>query len=221
MTRRGLASAVLLVVVGLAPVSAGAEIFRYTDDRGNSFYVDGLDNVPQEYRARAVPLGLRNAPATPAPPPAAPGVQGPARNGPGAAPGAPAPPAKPGGATIRFTPGQRIMVDVRINGSASANLLLDTGADRTMINPRALVAAGIPLARPVGSARVTGVAGSDQVSFVVVDSLEIGEARVGRLAVASYDVGGGVGDGLLGRDFLDRFNVTIDSVNGVVKLDPK
>jgi hypothetical protein len=48
----------------------------------------------------------------------------------------------------------------------------------------------------------------------------VGEARVGRMQVASYDVSG-AGDGLLGRDFLDRFNVTIDSTNGVVTLSPK
>jgi predicted aspartyl protease len=98
--------------------------------------------------------------------------------------------------------------------------LLDTGADKTMINPRVLVAAGVSLSRPVGTTRVTGVAGSDQVNFVVIDSLEIGEARVGRMPVASYDVSG-AGDGLLGRDFLDRFTINIDSANGVVTLSPK
>jgi len=30
-----------------------------------------------------------------------------------------------------------------------------------------------------------------------------------------------VGDGLLGRDFLDQFNVNIDSSRGVVTLAPK
>lgn len=219
MTRARLAFAVLLAVAWLAPAPAAAEIYRYTDDRGNSYYVEGIENVPQEYRARAVPLGMRNAPAAPAPPPAAPaapGAPGPAPNGPRPAPGAP----KPGGTSIRYTPGQRIMVDVRVNGTTSANLLLDTGADKTMINPRVLLAAGATISRPAGSARVTGVAGSEDVSFVFVDSLEVGDARVGRIPVASYDVAG-AGDGLLGRDFLDRFNVTIDSTNGVIRLDPK
>ena len=45
-----------------------------------------------------------------------------------------------------------------------------------------------------------------------IESLEVGEARVGRMLVGSYDSGHGVGgDGLLGRDFLDQFNVNIDS----------
>jgi predicted aspartyl protease len=193
----------------LAPSPAAAEIFKYTDASGNSHYVEGLDSVPQEYRSRAVPLGLRNAPPGSTPEPATAARSGPA-----------GPSAPKGGAIIRYTPGQQIMVDVRINGSTSAKLLLDTGADGTMINPRVLAAAGASLTRPVGSSRITGVAGSDTVTVVVIDSLEVGEARVGRMRVASYDVAG-AGDGLLGRDFLDRFTINIDSTNGVVTLSPK
>lgn len=205
---------VLAGLVLLGPVPAAAEIYRYTDATGTSHYVEGIDSVPQEYRARAAPVGLRNAPAgAPTPAPTGPGA---ALGRPGAAPGVP----RAGAATIKYTPGQRIMVDVKINGSANANLLLDTGADRTMINPRVLVSAGASISRPVGTTRVTGVAGSDEVSFVVIDSLEVGEARVGRMQVASYDVAG-AGDGLLGRDFLDRFSVNIDSAAGVVTLSPK
>ena len=216
VTRAVIAFPLLAGLAVLAPAPAAAEIYRYTDAGGNSYYVEGLENVPQEYRARAVPLGLRNAPATIPAAPVSPGRPGLAPLGPGTAPGAP----KPGGTSIKYTPGQRIMVDVKVNGTASANLLLDTGADKTMINPRVLVAAGAAISRPVGSARITGVAGADEVSFVVIDSLEVGEARVGRMQVASYDVAG-AGDGLLGRDFLDRFSVNIDSANGVVTLSPK
>jgi predicted aspartyl protease len=202
----------LAVLATLTPLSAAAEIFRYTDTAGVPHYVEGIDSVPQEFRARAVPMRL--------PPLGAPAVTPPAST-PGR-PGAAAPVASvpKGGTTIKYTPGKAIMVDVKINGSTNANLLLDTGADTTMINPRVLVAAGASLSRPVGTTRVTGVTGSDSVNFVTIESLEVGEARAGRMHVASYDVTG-AGDGLLGRDFLDRFSVNIDSTNGVVTLSPK
>jgi predicted aspartyl protease len=203
----------LAALATFTPLSATAEIFRYTDAAGVPHYVDGIDSVPQEFRARAVPMRL--------PPPGAPAVAPPAstpgRPAPGAGPVASAP---KGATTIKYTPGKAIMVDVKINGSTSANLLLDTGADTTMINPRVLVAAGASLARPVGTTRVTGVAGSDNVNFVTIESLEVGEARAGRMHVASYDITG-AGDGLLGRDFLDRFTLNIDSTNGIVTLSPK
>jgi predicted aspartyl protease len=122
---------------------------------------------------------------------------------------------------VRYTPGERIVVDVRLNGRSPARLLLDTGADRTLITPRALVAAGAEMTRPVARGEMRGVTGSDQVVYVVLDTIEIGEARVERLPVAAYEMGSRDSDGLLGRDFLDRFNVSIDAARGVVTLQPK
>jgi hypothetical protein len=67
---------------------------------------------------------------------------------------------------------------------------------------------------------VTGVAGSQQMQFVRIESLEVAGAVVGGLTVAAHQIEG-AGDGLLGRDFLDNFSVTIDSTKGVVTLTPK
>jgi len=39
--------------------------------------------------------------------------------------------------------------------------------------------------------------------------------------VAAYEMPQSTGDGLLGRDFLDRFTVSIDSSRGVVTLTSK
>ena len=53
-------------------------------------------------------------------------------------------------------------------------------------------------------------------------SIEVEGARFGPLMVVSHDSGLGSGrDGLLGRDFLDNFIVTIDSAARVVTLTPK
>jgi predicted aspartyl protease len=113
------------------------------------------------------------------------------------------------------------MVDARVNGSHSVRLLLDTGADRTLIAPRALAAAGVSLVRGGVKGSIVGVTGPAQAEGVRIDSLEIGEARVGPLLVISYDMNQPGSDGLLGRDFLDRFNVSIDSSRGVVTVSPK
>jgi Aspartyl protease len=197
----GIAACLLIAV---SPRNAHAQYYRYTDERGQNHYVDGLEKVPAPLRGSAVPLGLRNAPVT-APDSAAP---------------TPARPAA--GAVIKYTPGQRIMVDVKINGSFTAPLLLDTGADRTMISPRTLQAAGVAITRPVATGNITGATGTDRINYVFVDSLEVGEARVGRMPVGSYELAGtGAGDGLLGRDFLDQFKITFDAAKGEVHLAPK
>ena len=195
----------LTVLLALGPASVGAQIYRWVDENGVPHFADGLDSVPDRYRSKAIPLGMKNAPA---PDPAAPG-----------SPGAQA---SSGQATIRFVPGQRIMVDVKINGNAEAQLMLDTGADRTLISPRALQAAGVRISAPVASGQIMSATGSERIPYVVVDSLEVGEAKVGRMPVGAYNLPStDVGDGLLGRDFLDQFKVSIDSAKGTVTLSPK
>jgi hypothetical protein len=193
-----------VVTVFLAFVGrAAADIYKWTDDSGHSHYVESIDSVPEQYRGRAVALGLRNAPASPTETAAA-GGQG-----------------SSGGTTIRYTPGERIMVDARVNGSHSVRLLLDTGADRTLIAPRALVAAGVSLVRGGVKGSILGVTGRAEVQGVKIESLEVGEARVAPLLVVSYDMNQAGSDGLLGRDFLERFDVAIDSSRGVVTMSPR
>jgi predicted aspartyl protease len=201
MYRATMVGIALSLLVAL-PSATYAQFFRYTDERGQNHYVDGLEKVPERYRGAAVPLGFRNAAATP--------------------PASTSATRTPGAAVIKYTPGQRILVDVKINGSFTSQLLLDTGADRTMISPRTLQAAGVAISRPVATGRVTGATGTDRVNYVIVDSLEVGEARVGRMPVASYELAAtGAGDGLLGRDFLDQFKMTFDAAKGEVHLAPK
>src|SRR5688500_18029467 len=154
-----------LVFVLVLTTPAAAQILRWVDDQGTAHYADGLINVPERYRARAEPVGMRNAPAPP----------------PGAAPAQPVPPAAAGAVTLRYTPGQRILVDVRLNGRTPARLLLDTGADRTLINPQALSAAGVQLSRVVARGEMRGITGTDEVRYVILDSLEIGSARLDRI----------------------------------------
>jgi len=201
-----LRSALLLAVFGLVavlPARVDAEVYRWVDDNGVPHFAGGIDSVPDRYRSRATPMGLKNEPA------GAPG-SGEVKAG------------VSGGTTISFTPGQRILVDVKINGSGGTRLMLDTGADRTLISPRALQAAGVRIAGPAATGQIVGATGSERIQFVAVDSLEVGDARVDRMLVGSYGLPTtDVGDGLLGRDFLDQFNVNIDSGKGVLTLSPK
>jgi len=194
---------VALVLLLRWPVPADAQIYRWVDDNGVPHYADGIDSVPDRYRSKAVPLGMKNSPAgTPAP----------------GTPGAKA----SGETSIRFIPGQRIMVDARINGNADAKLLFDTGSDKTFVAAHALQAAGVRIAAPTTtSAEIRGATGTTPVQFVFIDSLEVGESRTGRMAVGiGLSVVEGA-DGTLGRDFIDQFNVNIDSAKGVVTLTPK
>jgi len=182
----------------IAPASA--QIYRWTDERGNVQFSQGIQSVPSQFRGGAVIVGPQT-PATSEP----------------TAPSAPA----AGVARIPFTPGQPIVVAAKINGGGTTQLILDTGAQGTLISPTALAALGISYRNAVRGS-IKGVTGDANVLAVRIESIEVDGARFGPLMVVSHDSGLGSGrDGLLGRDFLDNFIVTIDSAARVVTLTPK
>jgi hypothetical protein len=121
---------------------------------------------------------------------------------------------------IPFAPGEAILVSVRIGGVGPLTLILDTGADRTMVAPAALARLGIALIEGA-RAEVRGVTGTSQGGLVLVPSMEVGEAKVGPLRIIALDADLKKADGLLGRDFLEHFTVTIDARERMVTLVPK
>lgn len=194
---RVIGSILLLLIAVLQPGPAAAQMYRWTDERGQVFYTQGLDSVPERYRAGARLVGAAEPPASQ---PQSPG-------------------ATPGVTRIPFTPGRPIMVKARINDAGTADLMLDTGAQVTVINPRVLAALGVAM-RDVQRSTLRGVTGSTDTLAVTLESVEVAGARVGPLQIVSHDVGF-EGDGLLGRDFLDRFTVNIDNRAGIVTLTPR
>ena len=187
-----IAVVLLLVVATATPASAG--LWRWTSSDGAVHYTSDADSIPDRYRAAAVDVGA-----------------------PAARPEPPSPPA-PTGTVLPFTGGP-VVVQVRLNG-VPLSLLLDTGADRTVIAPAALARAGIDPASgtPV---QIRGVTGSAAATLVPVPLLDVAGARVGPLSVIVHAVPGDTLDGLLGRDVLDAFTVTFDSTAGRVTLAPR
>jgi hypothetical protein len=129
---------------------------------------------------------------------------------------------RPPHGTIRYVPGSGpIIVPVMLNGRTTARLVLDTGADTSVVKPQLLRAAGIDLSRPVARGTIRGVTGKVEVSYFPVH-LEAAGHRALVPAVVAFDTfEDGFADGLLGRDFLDQFSVAMDPTSGTVKLVPR
>jgi predicted aspartyl protease len=183
----------VLVPGALAGAPTDISVYRWVDDDGTLNYASGLDRVPERHRGSAELV-----------------------------PASPADVVVPAAATVSrlsFVPGEPILVSARIGGAGPITMLLDTGADRTLVSPATLHALGL-LAESAGRTRIKGVAGGAEADVVWVSSLEVGNARTGPLPIIAHDAGLDRAQGLLGRDFLDRFRVTIDSQNGVVILAP-
>jgi len=195
---RGVTTAFILISI-LIPGLVLAEIYYWIDDQGVQYYTTSLERIPEPYRSRAQWL------PTPTSPPAPPELK-PSRS-------------QKGVTKIPFTPDSPVLVSVKINGAGPITLLLDTGSDRTLVAPSVLKRLGISTE---GSSRavIKGVTGMSDVNAVWVETVEVGEARVGPLLIIAHDADLNKADGLLGRDFLSHFNVTIDSKQKVVTLVP-
>ena len=195
---RGWALGLLFISV-LLPGLASADIYYWVDDQGTQYYTTRLESIPEPYRSKAVALPLPTSPPVP------PEIT-------------PRPPQK-GLTKIPFTPGSPVLLSVKINGNGPITLILDTGADRTMVAPSALSRVGISFENSLRGV-VRGVTGASYAEAVWVNSVEVEEAKVGPLLIVAHDAELKVADGLLGRDFLANFNVTIDAKERVVTLAP-
>jgi hypothetical protein len=185
-----------LLLAGLLATSVEGQVYHWVDDQGVIHYTTGIESVPERYRSTARPM----AGAGVDPPAVPPGVSG-------------------GGTTIPFTPGAPILVSARINERGTVALILDTGAERTLVAPAALARLGIATPNTY-DATVHGVTGATRADVVWIQSLEVGDSRAGPLAIIAHDAEITGVDGLLGRDFLSLFSVTIDTRGSVVTLEP-
>jgi Aspartyl protease/Domain of unknown function (DUF4124) len=201
MTAMRLGTVAALGLVLIVPALAPGQVYRWEDEQGTVYFTNSPDRIPEPQRPRIDPSALP-------PPPAADAV-------------VPAALARSAAVTrIPFTPGDAILVSARIGGAGPLTLILDTGADRTMVAPTALFRLGIALVDGA-RAEVRGVTGTSQGGVVVVPSLEVGEARVGPLRIIALEADLKKADGLLGRDFLEHFTLTIDARERMVTLVPK
>jgi Aspartyl protease/Domain of unknown function (DUF4124) len=184
-----------LVVLLLSPAPAAAQVYRWTDSAGVVHFTTNPDSIPQEHRddVRVID-GWRPPGESPPPPP-------------------------PASATIPLAGGAPIMVTAQLNG-VPLTLMLDTGADRTMLAPAAVARAGLDVSRgrPV---RVFGVTGASEAYEVTLPRLDIAGARLGPVAVVVHDVPTPDIDGLLGRDLLTAFTLTVDPTSGHATLTPR
>jgi Aspartyl protease/Domain of unknown function (DUF4124) len=181
----------------LWPPGAHAQVYRWIDENGDTHFTTGLTSVPERYRKSAELFAVPRPESAP--------IQD------------PSPTSPPEATRISFNPGRQILVAARLNGRGPITLVLDTGADASVVSYDALARLGIDWSGG-RTGIIHGVTGSAYARSVSLESLEVGSARVGPLTVVVHDAGLSDSDGLLGRDFLNHFHVTIDNASGMVTL---
>ena len=114
-----------------------------------------------------------------------------------------------------------MILAVSINHAGPFAFLLDTGTQMTVLDQS--LAAELNL-RSTGRADVAGVSFKGAARFAQLDALEVGDHLVADQGVLVYDMssvqdaGFGV-RGLLGEDFLSRYDVLINNAHKVLCID--
>jgi hypothetical protein len=187
--------AALATTIALVVPPAWAQLYRWSDAQGTVYYTTDLATIPPAYRDSTRDIGA----PTPGPPPA------------------PSPPVA-AGVTIPYTGGP-LVVNASLNG-VPLRLIVDTGADRTLISPEAMARAGFDVTQGA-AVQIRGVTGDAVATLVSVPRLDLAGTRVGPVAVVVHALAGQGVDGLLGRDVLDAFTVTMDAASQRAILAPR
>lgn len=116
---------------------------------------------------------------------------------------------------------RQMIVQVSINNAGTYDFLLDTGSQMTVVDSS--VAAELGLTSK-GPANVVGVSVRGQTRFAQLDSLKLGDYASTDQRVLIYDMikvqrAGFAIRGLLGQDFLSRFDVFIGHAQSVLCID--
>ena len=115
--------------------------------------------------------------------------------------------------------GSKVIVAVTFNNSIAANLLLDTGASRTMISTR--IARDLRL-HSTGTGGGYGIGGYVRVSTARIESVKLGEVETRDLSVMIHDFSPDPSyEGLLGFDFLSHFHMSLDLQKAMLVLTPR
>jgi clan AA aspartic protease (TIGR02281 family) len=197
----------VILLLALAP--AYAEIYKWVDRDGRVHFSDTLAGVPPEYRHRIEEkASLTSTPRSdPAPPRVTPERL--------SISPAPAPPSY----TVPLRrDGNAMLVEALVSGTVRTRLLLDTGAEFTVLS----TAAARRLALNLGSAAVIPLRSASGIFFapmLKVQSIAVGDAAAYDVEVIVHDATPGL-DGLLGMSFLDNFLVTISPGDERLMLTP-
>lgn len=120
---------------------------------------------------------------------------------------------------INFTPGSnRIITSSAVNDTVHQNFLVDTGATTVTIPSSTAEALGLTVK---GRSTLSTASGTVTVSEVIIDSIEInGWVEYGVRALV-LDMPGQPELGLLGLNYLGRFNMDLKREDGILMLTPR
>ena len=197
----------VFLLLTLAP--AYAEIYKWVGRDGRVHFTDTIAGIPSEYRDRleekadTTPVLLR-APE-------------PSQTRPARLSRAPLPASMSYEVPLQRK-GNAILVEAVVGGTMHAHLVLDTGAEFTVLSPAVARSLALNL-HDAAVVPLRSASGEFFAPMIKVQSITVGDAKVHDVEVIVHDATPGL-DGLLGMSFLDNFLVTISGSDHKLILTP-
>jgi hypothetical protein len=206
------------LMLSFCPLGYSTEYYTWTDAGGNIHISDSLENVPEQYRNQVKSKTFGNETSTPA---------GPAE---GAYPQQDYRPderrgeRQPKRYEVPYVPyegsAKRVIINAVFNGTVTGRLAIDTGAPGTVISSELAGKIGL-FDEEMGKLRITtgGIGGSAPAVRSIVDTIQVGGAKIDFVPVTIIAPISSAFDGLLGLDFVSSYSVTIDAKRKVVVFE--
>jgi clan AA aspartic protease (TIGR02281 family) len=184
--------------VAIDPPASAGEMYRWVDEQGRVYLTDTPPKSKgplQEFKTYQ-----------------------PSERGEAPEPGGP-PNVEPGSVKMTPTrPGGTVVVEAVLNRRLTVPMLLDTGADFTVLPKQVATDLRLPSLEQLPKMEFKTAGGMVKYPIATLQSLRVGTAEVKDLHVA-IDIDGHMPMGLLGMTFLRHFKVTVDQQRGQVILE--
>ena len=122
--------------------------------------------------------------------------------------------------------GNRPFINIRVNGKDTLRFVVDTGASLSVISDRAAAKLGMKAVAKGGMARAVGGTGSFPIIYGIMDSMELGDAKIDLVPtyirtvhISSETPEAERADGYIGLSVLANYGVTIDYKSRTMTLD--
>ena len=192
----------VLVFLILASPSHSA-VYKWKDDKGKTHFTDNLSKIPPQYRKKGELKDLKGDTVK-------------------SSSFSQTALSKQGQTHVikaKTASGGHYVVEVLINGSIKANLIVDTGATMVVLSDRIGRKLGVGPNSDFPTIGMSTAGGKVKAPLFILDSLKIGSAEVLNVETTTNPYMGDM-DGLLGMSFLGEFKVEMDRQNWELTLKP-
>jgi clan AA aspartic protease (TIGR02281 family) len=122
---------------------------------------------------------------------------------------------------IRFQPGSKfVSVSAYVNDALSHDFVIDTGASMVVVPNSALARLGLKISEDAPAHHIATAGGIRVARQIHLDSLEIDGWREDDIDALVLDIPGQPDLGLIGMNFLSRFQMDLKTDEGVLMLTP-